>query len=346
MVIGETKEELLSGLRYVKNQIEKIIAMTNRQVEIVANFREEQHKLEKQATLEFEDKKGKLKIAVLVMYVAYLLLCVFMGPIGWIDDVFAIILGVIIYKRKDRKSKLKTICVVLLGIDIVFAIFNILINGKPLLKVLMILFVLLSVAIVFVYIKAKNNKIEKQNIAIEQQNAMIDEANTQTAEYNAEVQRQYDETVEQLEIMKNELYTESGSWYPKDYYFLEAASFFLSAVENFKADSIKEAVLLFDDTQHKNEILASQKALEELSQQQMIKQAEITKQLKFANVMSIANIALQGATIGAINSQTSAINSAIGSQTSSINSAINNQTENIGKAIGNASDKIIRKLRK
>jgi len=331
----ETKEDLISGLNYVKTQIEKILSVTDKQVEIVANFRQEKQ------LISTSDKKSQIKLAAISLYIIFLFLNIILTIITHkpLNLIVALILGAIIYilEKKAKKGKKKIYRIILRYFEIccLFDIIAFIIasfaSGSPILIILTLISIVASIFIVLKAIKKKNQKIEEDNL--------------KTAEHNATVQKEYDETVEQLDILKKDLYNQSGNWYPHDYYSLEAVNFFLSAIENYKADTVKEMVLLFDDTQYKSEMLNSQRAIQSMSEQQLINQKEMIKQLRFANVMSVANIALQGATIGAINSQTSEINSAINSQISSVNTAIHNQTKDIGKAIGKASDKIINKLK-
>ncbi len=336
----ETREDLISGLNYVKTQIEKILSVTDKQVEIVANFRQEKQ------LISTSDKKSQIKLAAVSLYIIFLFLNIILTIITHkpFNLIVAVILGTIIYflEKKSQKKERKKIYKIILRYFEICCLFDIIVfiiaafaSGSPLLIILTLISIAASIFIVLKAIKKKNQKIEEDNL--------------KTAEHNATVQQEYDETVEQLDILKKDLYTQSSNWYPHDYYSLEAANFFLSAIENYKADTVKEMVLLFDDTQYKNEMLNSQRAIQSMSEQQLINQKEMIKQLRFANVMSVANIALQGATIGAINSQTSeinsTINSAINSQTSSVNTAIQNQTKDISKAIGKASSKIINKLK-
>lgn len=319
-----TREELINGLSYVKNQIQKILFVTNKQVEIVANFRQ------KQNTISTDGSKNQLKIAVIVLYIVYLflnLILCFLDPSNVINLVITLACGVYIYfqNKKEKQNKLYKFVKIIFYIDMIWYFFVVLSSGSAFLIILTILFTVVSAFIVLKTIKKKNQKIEQENIETEQ--------------YNAEVQRQYDETVQELTKLKNDLYSQSGSWYPKDYYSLEAASFFLSAIENYKADNMKELVLLFDDTQYKSQMLASQHAIQAMSAQQLINQQEMIKQLKFANVLNIANIALQATTIGAVKANTAAVNS----NTAATYSAANQTTTAIGNAtnsLNNSMDKL------
>lgn len=315
---NQTREELINGLNYVKTQIEKILSVTNRQIEIVANFREEKQ------TISTSDTKGKLKIAFICLYIVFVLDNIIISYISRTPVYFIISLlcGAIFFfsknfkSEKKRKERLRKLSVVSFGIYMIWVLFVVFTSGTVLLIIFNLLMIAASIYLVVKLVKKKNQKIEEEN--------------KQTAEYNARVQQEYDETVEQLNQLKNDLYTQSGYWYPKDYYSLEAATFFLSAVENYKADTIKEIVLLFDDTQYKNEMLNSQRAIQQMSEQQLINQGEMIKQLKFANVLNVANLALNVSTLGAIRQNTDAVNA---------NSyAVNSAADRTASAMGDATN--------
>lgn len=312
----ETREELINGLRYVKTQIEQILAVTNRQVEIVADFREEKE------IISTSDTKGKLKIALICLYAVFVFDNIIISVACHSPTYFFIALacGIFMYvsRKKEQHKKLQKIGMAAIVLYMVYCLFLVLASR---IIIAIILTLIMIAATIYVVIKA-----------IKMRNEKVIEENAKTVEYNAQVQQEYDETVEELDKLKNDLYAQSGSWYPKDYYSLEAANFFLSAVENYKADTIKEIVLLFDDTQYKTEMLNSQRAIQSMSEQQIINQEAMMKQMKLANVLSIANIALQIGTIGAINSNTSAVNSNAYATRSAVSNAVNQVNSSINKA--------------
>ena len=44
---------------------------------------------------------------------------------------------------------------------------------------------------------------------------------------------------------------EVAPWYPPAYCYVDAAEFLLQAVQNYRADTMKEAMNLYEDTMHK-----------------------------------------------------------------------------------------------
>lgn len=328
----QTREELINGLNYVKTQIEQILSVTNKQVEIVANFREEKQ------LISTSDTKSQLKIAFICLYVVFVFDNIIVSIANHTAGYFiaSLVCGALVYisYKKGTKKKIQKIFQTIdVSIFVIYMLLCLYIVFTSKITIAIILTLIMIAASIYVVIKAVKKKNEK-----------IAEDNAKIAEYNASVQQEYDETVKELDQLKNDLYTQSGYWYPKDYYSLEAVNFFLTAVQNYKADSIKESVLLFDDTQYKSEMLNSQRAIQRMSEQQLINQDAMIKQLKFANVLNVANLALQIGTIGAINDNTSAVNAntyATKSAASKTVSAINDASSNITNAV----DKLRRKIK-
>lgn len=74
-----------------------------------------------------------------------------------------------------------------------------------------------------------------------------------------------------------------SGWYPKDYYFMEAIEFFIGALENFKADNMKELVNLYDDTKYKELQLNYQKEMLQLQREQYIDTKKMLQALRYNN---------------------------------------------------------------
>ena len=124
------------------------------------------------------------------------------------------------------------------------------------------------------YCKIKNKSIDKQNEQI------------RTTNETAKVQEQ--QVVNEIEQIQ-QAYHDRVSWgYPGDYCSVDAAEFFYNAIKNYRADSIKEAINLYENTLHQRRM--------ERNQKQAIAQAE--KQQKLNNLLAIGSIVMQGAALG------------------------------------------------
>ena len=140
----------------------------------------------------------------------------------------------------------------------------------------------------------KNKKIESQNKVTEQQNAQI-------IANNEQLKMQEQNTLNELQQLQNVYRKRISPWYPIDYCSIDAAEFLYNAINNYRADSLKEAINLYETTLHQQRVENNQK--------------QALRQQTLSNLLSAGSLVMQGATLGAINSQTSAINN----QTASVN---------------------------
>lgn len=104
-------------------------------------------------------------------------------------------------------------------------------------------------------IDAYNQSVDARNrdyvAQVDAENARIIEQNKQTRAKCAEMDRQYD-------IMAQNLANSCTGWYPPDYCDLASVQFFIDAFRNYKADTIGEAVRLYDESQYRQSVLAAQ----------------------------------------------------------------------------------------
>lgn len=125
------------------------------------------------------------------------------------------------------------------------------------------------VIIQFIY-KKMNEKIDADNqrIAIENENIKAQEQAVLNDLQN--VQAAYRERV--------------SDWYPDKYCSVDAVEFFYNAVKDYRADSIKEAVNLYETTLHQRRMEENQK--------------QAIKQQKLNNLLSAGSLVMQGMALG------------------------------------------------
>lgn len=114
---------------------------------------------------------------------------------------------------------------------------------------------------------SRNIKIRIRNVKIQKE--------------NSKVSKQEQELLSELNQIKLKKDKYLSSWYPMDYQNTDAANYFYSAIKNGKADSLREAVWLYDNYRQNREILAEQerenKLIEEkIRQDKLLKNAVIT----------------------------------------------------------------------
>lgn len=159
--------------------------------------------------------------------------------------------------------------------------------------------------------KALDKSIDKKNQQLVGLNANAAARNQALAARSQEIERQLQ--------MVNAAYTqEVAPWYPPAYCYVDAAEFLLQAVQNYRADTMKEAMNLYEDTMHKNRM--------EQAQQESLKQQKLNNLLTAG--VAVANVL----NTVAVNRNTAAVQEGA----SSIRSAINSHT----RAIGNNTDAV------
>lgn len=128
--------------------------------------------------------------------------------------------------------------------------------------------------------KYPRKAMEKENSAISEQNARIYEIIDELKQRILPLQKRYAERI--------------APWYPQNYCSVDAVGFFVDAVQNYRANTVSEAVNLYEDALHKRKM--------ERGQEQIAKQQRISAMLQVGALM------MQGATIDAINRNTDAVN--------------------------------------
>lgn len=312
----ETREELLEGLRYVKGLIAKILAVQNEQVRIVDAYRKEE------TGISTEGFGNRAKYAAVIIGVAaalfYLVTGILSGhPFSFVWFLVPFALAVHAWMKGKRGKKFWTVITVLFGILPLIELMGRLGFWIIFLPVLLAAFFGIRYAVA-----KKNEQVEQHNTAIN--------------EHNAQMQARYDETAAQLAVLKKELFGNTSSWYPASYYSLSAAEFFVNVVENYRADTIKEMVNLYEATKEQKEAARRQEEINRSLKQQTLNQAEISKQLKYANVLNMANLFMQAGTQSAINANTDAVRSAGAAAAGNIRNgfdSIGAEIRNIGKKL-------------
>ena len=288
----EINEALLEKLNQVKRYISKIVKVTERQVNIVASFRE--------STSRFDTDSNKSK-AILIVAILCVASVLFTGFVlhDWSAVTMLAAFAGILYWKRGKKSKLKIVAyafLALFAVNFVSATIEVTLAGN---FVVPIIAGLLCAGVFFAakyVIKLHNNIIDKRNAEIEQSNAQL--------------QVEYEETVAELKKLKQELAAYGKGWYPTDYYSLDAVNFFISSVANLKALNMQQAILQFDEAQYKKKMLDSQRQIVELNKQQVFNQRVMIGCLTFANVMQVQNLSLQHQQLNATRANTTAANNA------------------------------------
>jgi len=125
-------------------------------------------------------------------------------------------------------------------------------------------------------------------------NQRIVEENKESVERNKQLAIQEQRILNELQEVQTLYRNYISSWYPIDYCSVDASEFFYNAINNYRADNLKEAINLYEMTLHQRRI--------EANQRQAIREQQLS------NLLSAQHIAVQQQQVDAINKQTASIN--------------------------------------
>lgn len=201
---------------------------------------------------------------------------------------------VIIYlKRKEKMTRLKLGAIAVFVLCFCWNIYLLVMGMTPGIALILGIFFLIVIGGGTFLITAKNRQIAEHNKEVERNNEQVRARRT--------------ELYSRYEKLAAEMLENSSGWFPPNYYAIEAVDFFIRAVQNYRAESVKEMVNLFEQNEQFKEMAAYQKQQVDRLNQLIDGQQEIIGQLRFTNMMQVANfIQLQG-----INSNVKEVNASV-----------------------------------
>ena len=293
-----SKDELLRGLAYVQGMLGKMQTILSNYIAQERNFRKVKKEIDPKAAIKKDIKKISSVSALVVLALLALI-----SPQEGTFTVLLMIAGfwaVAVVCKKIAATGFKA-----LGTDIGFFTLMAMNKGtrgdigvvafwcfiisyicKFLVYILVLLAVfgtgttgILALAVVIAVdvglIVMKNQKIAAAN-----QDATVN---------NEQVRAKRKQLHDQYLALQRELQNNAPSWFPPDYYNIEAVNFFIHAIRNGRADSVKEMVNLFESTNQHKEMVAYQKQQTQQLNQLVAGQQAIQGQLRFANMMNVLN---------------------------------------------------------
>lgn len=252
----ETREEIVSKLELIRENILGFIQARSRQVTLVNQMRTA--KLIQQD--EYNDntlshKSLKLAFSIMVfssisILLGDLLYVILLGAVNRLigDIIFEVLflsgfLFLLFRRMKGSKdSWIYPATLIMGGILLVFPL-RLLLTPNP------ITLILLGVSIVATYFIIQN-KLELMiafvNKGIRNKNEQHLRDYQAVVAENQRLELAYQQEGRLMENFRNQAVAIGQGWYPKDYYALDAVNYLIHAFNNFKADNIKEAINLYD----------------------------------------------------------------------------------------------------
>ena len=297
----ETREEIVSKLELIRENILGFIQARSRQVTLVNQMRTA--KLIQQD--EYNDntlshKSLKLAFSIMVfssiaILLGDLLYVILLGAVNRLigDIIFEVIFLsgflFLLYRRMkgSKDSWIYPATLIMGGILLVFPL-RLLLTPNP------ITLILLGVSIVATYFIIQN-KLELMiafvNKGIRNKNEQNLRDYQAVVAENQRLELAYQQEGRLMENFRNQAVAIGQGWYPKDYYALDAVNYLIHAFNNFKADNIKEAINLYDTYLDREARRAFEAEMIELEKEQIINQERMIKLQEHANILSARQIA-------------------------------------------------------
>lgn len=297
----ETREEIVSKLELIRENILGFIQARSRQVTLVNQMRTAkliQQDEYNENTLSHKSLKLAFSIMVfssISILLGDLLYVILLGAVNRLigDIIFEVLflsgfLFLLFRRMKGSKdSWIYPATLIMGGILLVFPL-RLLLTPNP------ITLILLGVSIVATYFIIQN-KLELMiafvNKGIRNKNEQHLRDYQAVVAENQRLELAYQQEGRLMENFRNQAVAIGQGWYPKDYYALDAVNYLIHSFNNFKADNIKEAINLYDTYLDREARRAFEAEMIELEKEQIINQERMIKLQEHANILSARQIA-------------------------------------------------------
>lgn len=150
----------------------------------------------------------------------------------------------------------------------------------------------------FVYMRIKRK--EKYAVMNRQGQMTVDAENQRRAQFNVQIEKEAERINDEMQEIQR-VADEKLLWYPRNYCYSDAVIFFIRAIQDFRADSLKEAINLYVEELRHRQVLENQRNM-------ISKQEEAVRQQKFNNVLSAMNLFATLNVRNAVDNNTDVIN--------------------------------------
>ena len=297
----ETREEIVSKLELIRENILGFIQARSRQVTLVNQMRTAKliHQDEyNDNTLSHKSLKLAFSIMVfssIAILLGDLLYVILLGAVNrLIGDIIFEVLFLsgflfLLYRRMkgSKDSWIYPATLIMGGILLVFPL-RLLLTPNP------ITLIILGMSIVATYFIIQNKlelMISFVNKGIRSKNEQHLRDYQAVVSENQRLELAYQQEGRLMENVRNQAVAIGQGWYPKDYYALDAVNYLIHAFNNFKADSIKEAINLYDTYLDREARRAFEAEMIELEKEQIINQERMIKLQEHANILRARQIA-------------------------------------------------------
>ncbi len=124
--------------------------------------------------------------------------------------------------------------------------------------------------------------------------------NRQARESVSNLTRRMDGLSAEINSLVTRMREETASWYPADYYSLEAVIAFISIIGNHEAETVKEMVSIYMNDSHHPDEIAQPEEIKKTIQQTLSKQGSLMFVLRHTNMIQMDDLVLD--TVAIVNS--------------------------------------------
>lgn len=107
---------------------------------------------------------------------------------------------------------------------------------------------------------------------------------------NSEVDRKRQQLSDEINSLNRELQLETSSWFPVDYYVIDAVNSFITLVKNHEVDTVKEMVSVYKKDKYRSEHIMNLQAMNQKIDQSLYNQEKMMNLQKISNVLLLGNL--------------------------------------------------------
>lgn len=264
-----SQEQLLNGLTYVQQTLQKMDKTMNQHIQLERRFRA----MEKGIGTKSVSDRAKLTTVALVFTMVGLQAVAALITLDFTSLVLCAILAAVIFflmTKKKKTSASKAILAVLVA-SYLMNLFSVLRSLNLIQAIVLAVLIAVVVVVEYKFVLSKNSQTAVKN--------------TEIAQSNEQVRAQRQQLLDQFNQLGTEMVQRTGSWYPRDYYTLHAVSFFIHQVRNYAAGTVQEMVKQYQEEARFQENMAVQRQQADLLNQMIIGNQQIQQQLQYMNMV-------------------------------------------------------------
>lgn len=267
-------QELYHKLSEIYNIMNRYIYDVEQYVDMCRRVRQEKR------YTDTESVKGKRNISIAVciaVSAAFTLVLDLiahdLGNIGWIAIVI-----IVYFMCKNIYPKVSIVAICLLLFQYVLQVISVIqsaLSGDWVGIIFLLISVMIAVFIIRAFFKVNSFYVDSYNKDIQ--------------EFNSPYIQKYNEMRAESEELDRRLQSEIRGWFPPNYVNVNAIAFFMNALANGKATTMKELVNMYDEQMKHEEIVRGQREQIALTREMIYELQEstrnITQELQFSNMI-------------------------------------------------------------